>query len=365
MKRIAIHIGAELPPNIVRLLGGLDKLAADHFNFVIIGTNLDMSQLPPGYEYQDVPIKTRERGISKMFATYRRVDSYLCDPTTTSDAIWQLTAPHFHAVPILLAARRHSLPVATRVPGNKFDEFHEQKGLNAAKLFALNNIGLRALRYATMIVTLSQHNRQNIIERGIPARKIRVLRPPLDTEQFTAVDTERQQELQTKLEFDSSAYNLLYVGRLSELKGIGDLEAIVADYEGDATYEFHFVGNGPFASRIEQYNNTTYHGFVDPHQLHQYYKAADMLIHPSYIEEEGISWTMLEAAATGLPVVARDIENAAELASFVFSEKHELYTYLSNPTQWTAATYPTEWSLDTLSPAYNDFFDTLTAKKEN
>ena len=364
MKTIAIYIGDSLPPNLLRLLSGLGEVVADRFRFVLLGTNLETTQIPSRYEYQDVGGNPSERGITELIETYRRVESYLAEVSSRPDAVWQLTAPHFHAVPVLLAARRHDVAVATRIPGNKFDEFRKASGIEAAKLFAINNIALRALRYSTLVVTLSEHNKRNLIARGVPSRKIRVLRPPLNTNQFTTFDPNRKQTLQTELGFNSTTQSVLYVGRLSELKGMADLEEVVAAYSETNAYEFHFVGTGEFSDQLEQYSNTTLHGFVDPDKLHQYYKATDLLVHPSYVEEEGISWTMLEAAATGLPVVARDKENAADIASFVFNETEELIAYLSEPTQWEPAKYPTKWSLDHCRSEYNEFFDTLTTITE-
>lgn len=359
MSRIAIYLGDSVPPNLVRLLEGICKLAADRFDFEVVGSDLDASQLPARFSYYDVPDQSTARGLSRLLATRRRLGTYLqsADP----DAIWQITAPQFHALPVLLAAHRHGVPVATRLPGNKFDEFREQSGLDSLKTYVLNNVFLRALRYSTLVVVLDEYNREAITSRGVSDEIVHTLPQPIDTDEFAPVDTAQREALQHELGFDRDAHCLLYVGRLSELKGMDDLERVVAHYEGTAEYEFHLVGTGPFASTFEQYENTVVHGYVDPDEIHRYYKAADVHVHPSRIEVGGICWTMIEAAATGLPVIARDIGNAADLASFVFTDPEEIVTYLSDPAAWEQATYPDRWALETLSPKYNTFFDALVA----
>jgi glycosyltransferase involved in cell wall biosynthesis len=362
MGRIAIYLGESLPPNLVRLLSGIGQLAAQRFEFVLVGSGVDPSPLPDRFSYYDVPDATADRGLTRLLATRRRVATYLDTTDHPPDAVWQITAPQFHALPVGLAARRRGVRVATRLPGNKFDEFREQDGTaDTLKTFLLNNVALRTLRYSTLVVVLSEHNRDNLVARGVPDEKIHVLRPPLDTDQFAPVSDDQRHTLKGALGFDADAHCPLYVGRFSKLKGMADYESVVAHFEGDENYEFHFVGTGEFEERLAAYDNTVVHGFVDPVVLHRYYKAADILVHPSYIEEEGISWTMIEAAATGLPVVARDVENAADLSSVVFTDTADVVEYLATPDSWQPAPYPTEWSLEHLEPAYNAFFEELVS----
>lgn len=64
---------------------------------------------------------------------------------------------------------------------------------------------------------------------------------------------------------------------------------------------------------------------------------------------------MIEAAATSVPVVARNIGNASKVATFAFSDTGELLSYLRDPFSWTPAPYPVNWSLNHLEPKYNTF----------
>lgn len=360
MSRIAIYLGNSLPPNLVRFLSSVDKLSDDNEFVLVVGNRVETAELPNQFDYYKVPTRETTRGVGRMIAAYHYMNRFLSNCSTSVDAVWQITVPQFHAIPVLLAGYRHKVPVATRIPGNKFDEFRKQSNWSdTTKAFILNNIFLQMIRFSTLVVALSEHNRKNLIGYGIPNEKIRVLKPPLDTNQFTPVNENDQLRLKNKLGFSTDTHCVLYVGRLSELKGIDDYETVIADFENNNDYEFHFVGRGSFQSSLKNYENTVVHGFVNPADLHYYYKASDAYVHPSYIEEEGISWTMLEAAATGLPVVARDIENAGSIASFTFETDAELAEYLSNPKDWETARYPTEWSIEELAPQYRSFLDEL------
>lgn len=363
MARVALYLGDSLPPNLVRLLTGFGAVIADEHQLVVVGSGVDPSPLPERYEYVDVPGYDADRGVTRLLATYRRASDYLASTPTPPDAIWQITAPQFHAVPVLLAGRRHGVPVATRIPGNKFDEYALQPTTGGtAKTFLLNNVALRTLRFSTVVVTLSEYNARAVTSRGIPADRVRLLRPPLDTGTFRPPNEGQQSALRDELDFDEDAWCALYVGRLSELKGIDDLETVVRRFEGDPDYEFHFAGTGAYESRLAGYDNTVVHGYVDPDRIPRYYRAADVHVHPSRVEEGGISWTMREAAATGLPVVARDVGDAADLASFVFTDTAELIAYLESPADWRPATYPAKWTYDRLAPEYDRFVRGLATR---
>lgn len=360
MPKVTIHLGENLPPNLIRLFNSIEKIVDDNIGFTVVGTSVDREKLPENFDYYEVQDAISGRGLTRIVATYRRMNTYLNDPDENPDAVWQITSPQFHAVPVIAAARRHRIPVATRIPGNKLSEYREQRSIiSTGKTFILNNILLRALRYSNKVVTLSTHNKNRLVNIGIPASKIEILRPPLDTDLFSSVRSEKRAQIKTDLGYDQDAYCPLYIGRLSELKGMADMENVLARFEGNENYEFHFVGSGEFESRLEEYDNTVLHGFVDPKKIHRHYKAADLYVHPSYVEEDGISWTMMEAAATELPVVARDVDNAATISSYVFNDTSELASYLSEPSRWTSAVFPTLWSLEELRPAYNAFLDEL------
>ncbi len=95
---------------------------------------------------------------------------------------------------------------------------------------------------------------------------------------------------------------LLYVGRLSSEKRIGDLRAIL---EQIPNTRLVLVGNGPARDNLQRYfagTNTVFMGYMQGEELSQAYASADLFVFPSAMETFGL--VVVEAMAAGLPVVA-------------------------------------------------------------
>ena len=95
---------------------------------------------------------------------------------------------------------------------------------------------------------------------------------------------------------------LLYVGRLSTEKRIGDLRTILEQIPGT---RLALIGNGPARDDLQRYfagTNTVFMGFMQGEELSQAYASADVFVFPSALETFGL--VVVEAMAAGLPVVA-------------------------------------------------------------
>jgi glycosyltransferase involved in cell wall biosynthesis len=109
---------------------------------------------------------------------------------------------------------------------------------------------------------------------------------------------------------------LLFVGRLTDQKGVLDLPAIVAGMaEAGVPAELTVVGDGPLADELRTLAAEVAPGLVelagfvdDPRRA---FAAADLLLLPS--RWEGLPFTPLEALATGLPVLLSDLAPHREL----------------------------------------------------
>lgn len=95
---------------------------------------------------------------------------------------------------------------------------------------------------------------------------------------------------------------LLYVGRLSTEKRIGDLRAVL---EQVPNTRLALVGSGPERAALERHfagTNTVFMGYMQGEELSQAYASADVFVFPSALETFGL--VVVEAMAAGLPVVA-------------------------------------------------------------
>lgn len=110
---------------------------------------------------------------------------------------------------------------------------------------------------------------------------------------------------------------LLFVGRLTEQKGVEHLVPVVADLRGRGTEaELRVVGEGPLADDVAAAaraagleHAVTLAGFSPDPQAEM--AAADVLLAPSAYE--GLPFTPLEALAVALPLVLSDIPPHREL----------------------------------------------------
>ena len=107
----------------------------------------------------------------------------------------------------------------------------------------------------------------------------------------------------------------LFVGRVMHEKGVDELFAAAKRMKqtyGDGV-EFHVVGSfeegyKPLVNELEQTGVVKYHGYQS--DMKHFYAMADCVVLPSY--HEGMSNVLLEAAASGRPLITSDIPGCRE-----------------------------------------------------
>lgn len=111
-------------------------------------------------------------------------------------------------------------------------------------------------------------------------------------------------------DFSSRRYDLLYVGRVSRAKGLGDLvEAL--ELLGHPV-RLMVVGDGPQRVELQKrfealpHVESCFAGFLQGRELRAAYRSARVLVHPPYIHREGMGMVVAEAMANGTPVVVSD-----------------------------------------------------------
>lgn len=107
----------------------------------------------------------------------------------------------------------------------------------------------------------------------------------------------------------------LFVGRVMREKGVDELFAAAKRMKqeyGDGV-EFHIVGSfeegyKPLMDELEQAGVVQYHGYQS--DMKRFYAMASCVVLPSY--HEGMSNVLLEAAASGRPLITSDISGCRE-----------------------------------------------------
>jgi phosphatidylinositol alpha-mannosyltransferase len=114
--------------------------------------------------------------------------------------------------------------------------------------------------------------------------------------------------------------SVLYLGHMSKRKGVDVLIRAVSKLKaGLPNIKLHLVGGGnyrPFAVLAKEEGiekHVIFHGWAEPSLLPAYYKSADICVFPS--RHEGFGIVILEAMASGIPVIASNIPSFQEIIS--------------------------------------------------
>jgi glycosyltransferase involved in cell wall biosynthesis len=141
---------------------------------------------------------------------------------------------------------------------------------------------------------------------GVPASKVQLLVLGTDTELFHPVespeDAARRRELRQSFGYTDHDLVCVYTGRFTRDKNPLVLaQAIDALSRFDPRFKALFIGEGVQKDEIAACRNATIRSFMTHTRLADHYRAADIAVWP---RQESMS--MLDAAASGLPVIASD-----------------------------------------------------------
>jgi glycosyltransferase involved in cell wall biosynthesis len=181
--------------------------------------------------------------------------------------------------------------------------------VHGADVYTLNGKLMRkvkrfVLSRADAVVTNSSATEEAC--RKLFERDYHIIPMGVDTSLFTARTAKQAGE----------TYELLFVGRLSEQKGLRYLcEATKLLKDRDVQVHTTIVGDGDLRSELEKFTHEnkldsaiTFTGGVPHAELAEYYAKANVFVGPSIEDENGwqeaFGLVFAEASATGVPVIA-------------------------------------------------------------
>ncbi len=183
-------------------------------------------------------------------------------------------------------------------------------------MWRLSKIEGDAANKATLVTTVSFYSSKKLIQfYGVDKNKIRVVPNGVDTARFKP--SKSGERIKRQIGLDSKLC-VLFVGRLIPRKGLPFLiEASKQIIEENRQVMFVVVGDGPLRSnliahmeKLDLSCNFVFLGDVHENLLSAVYNCADVFVLPSIQEGQGIA--LLEAQATGKPVVAFDVGGVRE-----------------------------------------------------
>lgn len=172
---------------------------------------------------------------------------------------------------------------------------HNHEGIWGRKRFKQ-----RVIREADYFHCLTEKAKRCLVEEGADPEKISVIGYGINLKRF--------QPKPLAINHQPSVINLLFVGRLEEQKGIGELVTAYHHLKKDfPQVELTVVGKGPLQAQVETVGAKV---MTLPYsQMPKIYQQADIFVLPSKPTrhwEEYYGMALLEAMASGLPVVTTD-----------------------------------------------------------
>lgn len=162
----------------------------------------------------------------------------------------------------------------------------------------------KVVKQASLYVARSKKARRALLKLGIPKEKIKLIYHGVNITRF-------QSKFKSKK--DDEKLVILYVGEMEGYKGVDDLLKVWPEiYKDYPTANLWLVGKGSLLERARGVSGVKVFGYIAYEKLPEIYRQADIFVSPSKNRfigpflwwEEFFSYTLMEAQAAGLPIIA-------------------------------------------------------------
>ncbi len=172
---------------------------------------------------------------------------------------------------------------------------------------------VRAILRHQMVLAVGEDLKGALLHAGVPESRLRVLHRGVDRRHFHPGD---RGESRRQLGIPAGREVVLWAGRMEPVKDLDTLVRAVGALPAERRPILALAGAGREAERTKELARNLHvdllmPGQLGPEQLGEWYRAADLFALSS--ESEGTPNVLLEARASGLPVVTTDAGGAGTL----------------------------------------------------
>jgi len=240
-----------------------------------------------------------------------------------------------------------------------------------------------AIKKADAYIAVSREIRRELISFGLPETKVYYLPNGVDCSTFKPPTQDEKKEIRSRLKI-KDVFTFVFAGRFVPVKDIpGLLKAWRHVTKRSTDMQLLLIGNGILFEEMDRLvielglkENTHLLGRRD--DISDIYRAADVGVLPSH--NEGLSNVLLEMMASGLLVVATDIDTNADVIESdvsgllfrpgdVYGLSNTIYKAYSNYAAYgplmglARAKIEKEYSIDSVASSYVSIFDDIRIKK--
>ena len=312
--RVAMLASDPIRPNMEAFLYNLGRMVGEDFKFdLIVGPKSDfrdeLSSLVNVYR-ADVD---SESGSGLRYG-FQATHQYLREHRP--DLILNVAQPFPLGVAVVLLGNWHGVPSLLRITGDFLNEASMYDSvLGRARRYIVHNLILaQVYQLASHIVAIGPNLAEGLVRAGFPEEKVHALCQPFDARTFSPISAEKKSALKKDLGLDPSQETILFAGRFTWGKGADRLSKIVDGVLARCeNVQFCLLGDGPYREYFTKHKDDDIKmpGFVPHERVHRYFRASDVLIHPS--RNEGCPHVILEALACEVPVVASPVGEVENL----------------------------------------------------
>ena len=209
---------------------------------------------------------------------------------------------HYYFSTNLAALRRRLSEVRLAITNHGL---YSQSAPRRIFMVYLYSLGRATFNSADLVFCYTEEDKKRVLDLGVNT-PVEVVPNGVDTKRFTP-------EGSTSSLIRNEGFNVLFVGRLVKGKRPKDAIDAVSELSKDVDVKLYLCGNGPLRTDLKEYvtangweNTVEFLGELGYDKMPPLYRSADALLLTS--EAEGVPRTVLEALASGLPVLTSDLE---------------------------------------------------------
>jgi glycosyltransferase involved in cell wall biosynthesis len=247
------------------------------------------------------------------------------------DLLINVSSPATLGFVITLFSKKSKVPCIIRMTGDSFGEakIHDQWFKILKSWILHGKLANSAYKRADFILAIGENLKADLLKHKHDPEKIVVLPQPFDFRLCTNLSVKEKIQKKLEIGLDSNRKTILFVGRLSWLKGVDRILEIVKKIDAESNnFQFCIVGAGKYENYFKMFPSELIHmpGVIPHSNVFRYLQAADLFIFPS--RTEGLPNVILEALSCRVPVIATPVGDIPNWVSNLATDPNDYVKYI-------------------------------------